>query len=228
MGLSDKLKLKERSRGFLSFALIFLFAGIYVSESTAKSAKVYGLWAVGGVALDEKQKQAQSPDGKLTVRFAQNGYELVLAGKKILRIPDTFSTPGVTEVAWSGNSRMFAVNGSDGGAVGDWHTVIYTLDDQDRPKAKHMVYVLAPYLRNFAHCEKLDHPGVADGINLGTAGWLNDDRELLIIAQVTPDTSCKNLSALKGFRVRVADWAVVEQIPERSLRRQWKKYLLFE
>jgi hypothetical protein len=55
-------------------------------------------------------------------------------------------------------------------------------------------------------------------VNLGVATWLNGGKGVLVILEVPPHSSCRNMGALVGYEVSLADLKIVERLPEATLR----------
>jgi len=123
------------------------------------------------------------------------------------------------EVLWSPDSNGFAINVSDGGLVGTWETHIYTIDQNGNPAPRNLQRLILPIVSKFLRCEPKE---VA---NFGIAAWLNGSKEVLMIAEVPPHSSCRNMGTLIGFRISVLSGKIIERISERELRRKWKSFL---
>ncbi|TAL04485.1 MAG: hypothetical protein EPO08_01230 [Rhodospirillaceae bacterium] len=183
-----------------------------------------GIWAAAGQMPNDygnaQRKDAWSPDHKLVVQegvYPPKGSDaLALVGKHATLLQDILALSPFLEVLWAPDSKSFVVNGSDGGQVGKWGVHFYTVDDEDRPVARDLANLIVPLVRDFPQCD-----GDAPYTNLGAVAWLNDGKELLVAAEVPGHSPCRNMGAVKAFRISVTSWKVIEQISAAKLRRDW-------
>jgi len=180
-----------------------------------------GLWAAFAkpayVGPELTPSDIPSPNGSVSVRASSLGLSLVSSGHSI-DLQGQLVNPGLTEVLWSPDSRDFVVNVSDGGLVGSWDTYFYSVDQNLRPVSHDIESPIKPIANRFAKCNP------AEQVNIGSVSWLNEGKELLLVAQVPPHSSCRNMGDIIGFRISVESWKVIEQdISEAKLRKRWGK-----
>jgi hypothetical protein len=125
----------------------------------------------------------------------------------------------LTEILWSPDSKAFVVNASNGGVVGTWNAYYYSIDAQGRPVSTNLQDSLSAMTQKIPHCDDQEKA------NVGVAGWLDGGKDLLVVAEVPPHSSCRNMGAIRGFRVEVAPWSIVGEISESKLRRDWGRLL---
>ena len=125
------------------------------------------------------------------------------------------ANPSLTEVIWSPDAAAFVVNSSEGGLVGTWGAYVRVLASDGSWAMRDVRRLIEPAAKGVVQCATDEVP------NLGAAGWLEEGRELLIVLEVPPHSSCRNLGALVGFRVSRRDWSILERIPESILRAKW-------
>jgi hypothetical protein len=132
------------------------------------------------------------------------------------------SAPGLdielAEIVRSPSGTAFALNGSDGGVVGTWDVRIFISRSAAAAERR-----LHPEVRqavdSFPQCEETEVP------NLGLAAWLKGGTEMLLIAEVPPHSSCRNMGSLRGLRVETATGRLLEQVPENVVRAKWGRTL---
>ena len=179
-----------------------------------------GIWAAAGQRLDQtgSPRQIQSPNKALAVRES-NGSLVVVARNRTTAIDAVPATPPLTEVLWAPDSLAFVVNASDGGVVGTWDAYLYSVADGAEPTARDLRRLVESQTQGIARCT------TDEVLNLGAIGWREKSRELLVLAEVPPHSSCQNPGAIFGFRVSVQDWKVLERIPETQVRSAWAQFL---
>jgi hypothetical protein len=198
---------------------ILLLLSAFALLPTSGSAA--GIWAAAGqtpfVSSSAPPIEILAPDGKVALRETEDG--LTFIGKKTVLLQEILSPPSLTEVLWSPDSKQFVVNASDGGAVGTWTAYYYWIDADGTPVSRNLVNLLAPMIEKFPDCDD------AERANIGAAGWLDDGKDLLVVVEVPPHSSCRNMGAIRGFRVAVTSWRVAGEISEVKLRQDWARAL---
>ena len=179
-----------------------------------------GIWAAHGKTLPPADTgSVPAPNRKYSIRENKDGYTTIVGPTGPIVLPEVLSPPALTEVLWSSDSRAFIINTSEGGGVGKWDAYLYSLSNTSRVTRRDLRVLIEPVVRAWPKC--VDPPYA----NLGAAAWLRNGRELLVIAEVPPHSSCQNMGALLGFRISVASWRILERISEDSLRTTWKAFL---
>ena len=123
------------------------------------------------------------------------------------------------EVLWSPDSQRFALNVSDGGVVGGWFAKVYWIDESGGVNQIDIGSEVLRLANSLPRCEE------REDANIGVVAWLDGGKELLLVAEVPPHSSCRNMGALQGFRVSATTGVVVEHISERQLRQKWNATL---
>ncbi len=174
--------------------------------------------ALGAVTgLDTK-----SPDGHATVTVHEdandNARAALVVGRHIYRLSqiDKLKTSAsLVDVKWSPDSQVVSLNVSDGGAVGDFHAMIYRLHGKDAPAFVDIEPLLAPYLRHFSHCDG------GPEINYVAAAWPAGGRQAAILASVPGHSLCRNMGDYKAFILDTRTWRIVKIIPQRQIPKTW-------
>jgi hypothetical protein len=121
---------------------------------------------------------------------------------------------GLTEVMWAPDAKHFAVNASDGGLVGSWNATVFAVRE-GRP------YRLPPLREVQLAANRLARCEAPESANLGVAAWLKGGAEMLVVAQVPPHSSCRNMGELHGWRVATASGRILESLSHAAMRRRW-------
>jgi len=185
-------------------------------------ANAQGIWSkTGGIPSVEAAagQNVFSPNAKRFVRATREGLRLGNSTDGSLQPLPTAAFPPLWEVVWAPDSKRVAVNFSDGGAVGTWDADIFEIDS-----AGHlMVFRLSERVRNaaksFPICES------PEDVNVALVGWSARGDAALLVAEVPPHSSCKNMGALRGFMVSLTSKKILEVMPESLLRRKWAKVI---
>ncbi|MFA7060097.1 MAG: hypothetical protein WC156_04690 [Pedobacter sp.] len=180
-----------------------------------------GIWAVGAkspyTGPDFIPTKITSPNGLASINASSEGLSFV--GKKAPIQLKVLINPPLTEVLWAPDSRGFTINVSDGGLVGTWEAHVYSIDQDGNPIPHNIRKLIFPITNKFLKCEPKE---VA---NFGITAWLNGSKEILIVAEVPPHSSCRNMGAIIGFQISVKSGKIIERISEKELRKKWKSYL---
>ena len=121
---------------------------------------------------------------------------------------------GLTEVMWAPDARHFVVNASDGGLVGSWNLTVFAV----RQGRAHRLPPLRDVQAAADRLTRCDTPEIA---NLGAAAWLKGGAEMLIVAQVPPHSSCRNMGQLHGYRVATGSGRILESYAYAAMRKRW-------
>lgn len=193
-----------------------------VSATPIASNECSGIWAASGetpfIAPNAALRDIFAPNGMVSIKATGEGLTVV-GRKQSTHLENVIGNPPVTEVLWSPDSRHFVVNESDGGVVGTWTTHFYTLDKSEHLISRDIASFIKPLANKMSKCES------AEEANIGTVAWLNGGKELLLVAEVPPHSSCRNMGEVAGFRVSIESWKVIERLSENKLRKKWVSVL---
>jgi hypothetical protein len=155
------------------------------------------------IAAPDKQWKIVSQDESVAIRG--RGKQALLAGLLINK--------PLIEALWSGDSRTVAINESDGGVVGSWAPHIFSIGAEGAVPRPDLVAAVSAEARSLPRCFDAEIP------NLGVSGWLKNGREVLMVAEVPPHSSCRNMGAITGYVVSVESGTIVKRLSESQLRR---------
>ncbi|MFZ6747154.1 hypothetical protein ACO0LC_28385 [Undibacterium sp. JH2W] len=188
----------------------------------AASHQCRGIFSAKAQRLfSEDTLQAQtlsSPDAVFTIQANETGVSVQKRGAQA-SILDVIPNPALMEVLWSGDSRYFAITVSDGGLTGTWATSLYSISGDGSTALFDLQNSIEQATKIFLRCGN----GEAEIANVGALAWLN--KELLVIAEVPPHSSCKNMGQILGFKVSLISQRITEVLSEKKLRAKWKKDL---
>lgn len=214
--------------GKYRFVIWSMLVAVAVASILFGGAEVFsndqwrGIWSANSkppyVGPEFTPVKIPSPNGTLSINATKEGLSLG-KGNKILSHLNILINPPLTEVLWAPDSHHFAVNVSDGGLVGTWETKVYTIDSDDRPIDLDIDKKIRSISANLFQCDSKEEP------NVGAVAWLDASKEILIVMEVPPHSSCRNMGHLFGFRVSVKSGKIVERISEAHLLKKWAHVL---
>jgi hypothetical protein len=136
-----------------------------------------------------------SPDHSSRVLLAKDfSFRVMKGGLEIgdVKIGDLSSN---IEILWAPNSRMFAINYSDGGAEGTFHAHVYRLDGGKITELGKPVKAAFDEFKQQFYCS-------TRGDNVFVEGWTADSQGLLVVGQVYPTSDCgENWGLEMGYLV---------------------------
>lgn len=200
-----------------------LLIGILFSKVTMANddTACNGIWSSFAKSPFIKQGQLReiiSPDGKYMIKASKNGLEFISENKSII-LDKVIGNPPVTEILWAKDSSKFIINESDGGTVGTWSTHLFYLDKDALPVPIDVQSAVIESVRELAQCDSHEQ------INMGTIAFSNNNKELFLIAEVPPHSSCKNMGEIAGFYISIASLKIVEQLSQNMIKENWNDYL---
>jgi hypothetical protein len=136
-----------------------------------------------------------SPDHSSRIVLAKDfSFRVINAGSEIgdVKISDLSSN---IEILWAPNSKMFAVNYSDGGAEGTFHAHVYRLDAGKITEFAQPVKAALDEFKQQFNCS-------TRGDNVFVEAWTADSQGLLVVGQVYATSDCgENRGLEKGYLV---------------------------
>ncbi|MHB8859984.1 MAG: hypothetical protein ACYC6Z_10980 [Thermoleophilia bacterium] len=212
---------------FSSLLILIAFVPETVGSTEISSRdRCTGYWAAGAVSPypdsgpsylepDFIPTNIPAPNGKFSIKATSGGLSLV--GKNSSTHIEAY--PPLMEVLWAPDSRNFVINVSNGGLVGHWDINFYSIDSDERPVYRDIQKKVRPIADKLLQCEPKQEA------NIGVVSWIKGGKDILIIAEVPPHSSCRNMGAIFGFRVSVKSGEIIERISENALRKKWTKAL---
>ncbi len=211
--------------------------GLWSLEATALS-----YWETVPLAEEWKNLTIPSPDREnaLIVRAGKDENELpqvfvmkhgeLLTGHVVLE-----SHP---EVAWSPDSRAFFVTYSDGGLVGSWHVLVYSVEGKTLTSIDVAKAVREDLVGRFPPCKTGGYKNLAcsdqeirafrkdlDWVNVAAIKWLGGSNKLLLVSQVPCSSRYGfNMCRYMGYIVSVPSGKILSRYSKRSFHKQWGRY----
>jgi hypothetical protein len=164
------------------FLFLLLSCCVFSCWATTEEGH-YSSLAVAVSDLAVRTHGLVSPNGESTLHVGHDQsvdccfpYRVWLSHKG-KRYSLSFGTYTDAEVVWAPDSSAFFVTYSDGGAVGTFHVLVYTIDDSGPHRSEPIPNgrkLLKP------HCRTPEYP------NVGGIGWGEDSHTLVIGVEVPP------------------------------------------
>ena len=171
------------------------FAGASANPRPAGTSLVCTKHAYELADFGDGLHSSPSPDHSSRVVLTKDfSFRVMKADLKIgdVEIRDLSSN---IEILWAPNSRMFAVNYSDGGAEGTFHAHVYRLDPGEITELSKPVKAAFDEFKQQFYCS-------IRGDNVFVEGWTADSQGLLVVGQVYATSDCgENRGLEKGYLV---------------------------
>ena len=167
--------------------------------SPAKAQRLYSNHATPASDIATMLHGLPSPDGRSVIHAREIASSSddswpfkiwVTAGGR--NYPLAFGTYVGTEVGWSPDSTAFFVTYSDGGAVGQFHALIYEIDSNGVHRSEP---VPNGSKLSKPHCSPPQEP------NVGAIKWGVGSQSLFIAVEVPPHSSCASMGTFRVFEI---------------------------
>ncbi len=174
---------------------------LYTSGSTSKPGK--------------RQVQVVSPDKKKLLIVQGAALEVVVDGK---RLPgaNRFGLPPLAEVVWSPDSRAFAITWSDGGDVGTWRVNVFWIGQNAVRYTDPTPQVQTEFMGTYRCAGSTNQVP-----NIAALDWANGSADLLLVAQVPPDSSCRQMGRIDGYLVAARTGAILGRYSQEQFLKRW-------
>ncbi len=202
-------------RNLVNLCLVFSILFFVCDKASAG----HGEWArdASEVTSSPGKLKIPAPDHNKVLMI--NGIAFyVMVGDRILKGTEKEGVLQPAEIIWSPDSSAFVITASDGGAVGTWFISVYLLENDSVRYAD----VAQEVIRHFKRYYKCDEP---EEPNVGAVKWLNDSKQLLLVAEVPPHSTCREMGKFKGYIVDIPSGGILEEIDEKDVRLNWSGYL---
>ncbi|MBI4525852.1 MAG: hypothetical protein HY695_18805 [Deltaproteobacteria bacterium] len=168
-------------------------------------------------APEPRKIQFTAPDKKTVAVIDGTNLFVVRGGNKLSGIEDEgFLDPA--ELGWASDSKGFFVTWSDGGSVGWWQTFVY-LVEKERVRRINVTKEVEREFKKHYKCTDSEDP------NIGAIKWLKGSRNLLVVAEVPPHSTCPQMGLFMGYIVSVPSGKILEQFSQQRLKSVWGRYL---
>lgn len=205
----------KKYKGFLFLLICFLYAGAAFSKC------LNCIWSADFSPLYNPNQEnpplsITSPDKKHTVTNQDNALFFISTGNE--ETLSTYVSPGLIEMSWAKDSKSFAINYSDGSYVGSWNVDYYVIKPNNHLKRIDITGKAKTLSKEFAQCDEPEE------LNFALLTWLQP-QEAILVAEVPPHSTCKNMGALQGFRMNLSKVEILEVYDEETLREKWNDVL---
>jgi hypothetical protein len=179
------------------------------------SAEAVYLWPgdtdIADAPKGPRLAEVWSPDHQHVLSVSDN--HLTVRDKVGSALSHPLAIEDLAEVEWSPDSRVFVVTQSNGGLVGTWSTEAYAVTPQGSVQQLDVEHAVTARFQ-------FNHEVCSETPNVGSGGWLNP-RVLLVVIEVPPHSSCRDMGHLWGYEVSVIDGRILQVYDDLQLRRKY-------
>jgi hypothetical protein len=100
-------------------------------------------------------------------------------------------------------------------ALSGWDVDIFEVNSAGQVLRFKVSELIRSAARSFPVCD------APEDVNVALVSWSPQADIALLVAEVPPHSSCKNMGALRGFRIALMSKKILEVMPEPVLRRKW-------
>jgi hypothetical protein len=162
--------------------------------------------------FDEGNRTVVSPNGKRMVLLAKTFTFEVLEGKQALGRVEFKDLNSNVRIQWSPDSDKLAITYSDGGAIGLYHSHVYSVAANGMNELKDVSEVPFKDFKRDFYCPER-------GNNISVLGWQSDSTAVLFVAQVYPTGDCgKAAGSEAGYLVDLKG-NIERQFGEEEIKR---------
>lgn len=202
---------------FLLLPATLLALTFFYNRANAEEAE----WSREAISLpqdaENRRMEVISSDGRK--KAVIDGVKLsVLINGKYLHGIENAGINTLAELQWSPDSTALFVTESYGGAVGDWHAILYLIEGSVVRRLDVTKQVVNSFKKHY-RCKEPEEP------NIGAIKWFNGAKKLLIVAEVPPHSSCPEMGKIRGYIVEIPTGGIFQEFDEKRLRTEWGDYL---
>jgi hypothetical protein len=190
-------------------------------RSIAESGPTQGIWARDAVSLvadpEKRHILVRAPDKKKSVAISGLGIN-VRSDERSLEGVEEAGVDTLAELAWAPDSLAFFITESDGGDVGTWGVRVFLISKNKVKQVDVTRRVVSSFRRTYK-CASPEEP------NVGAVGWLKGSKELLLVAEVPPHSTCPEMGKVRGYVVKVPGGTIQRELSSAKLKKDWGSYL---
>lgn len=213
---------------FLWFLVVATQGGCDNILLGAKASPTPGVWSSKGIylsyglgALDcpgiYRIRDVPSPNSKYKIHLSSEPEFTASvqenAGAALER-ESAIKLPTLSEILWSDDSSAFAVTSCDGGWVGGWSVKVFMIRNGQTRRVDVSGEASTDVMRRYKCAER-------EGPNFGAVAWMHGAGQLVLVAQVPPHSSCRDMGKLFGYMVSVPRGGILRRYSESELRNTW-------
>ncbi len=212
MDLYPKLTRRKMLPIFLT-AILFtsLLSKVLSAQTLPTDANAYAVSSRTFDLADFGRPSAKvySPDGKRSIRLAQDGRFEVLDGVFPVTSISVKELSSNIEVGWSPDSTQFFISWSNGGAIGAFVSRVFRIESGK------VTELNAPQVACDAF--KIKHFCPQRGMNNEyVLGWSADSKNLFLVLEVYPTSDCKEPSLFRGYLMDAGSGIILRMFSERE------------
>jgi hypothetical protein len=170
-----------------------------------------------------------APHDHLMAVYVSNDQWTLVAGEKKFRLPmpSSYVSFYPAELSWAPDGNAFYITQSDATSeIDGFHTEVFTVSDaRANPGPDITQEVLARF--HLTHrCSLAFDGGVRyddSDANIAGLAWADGSSQLVVVAEVPPDSSCGTRGYFGGYLVRVTDGKILRTYSPLELHRRWRK-----
>ncbi|HEV2489187.1 MAG TPA: hypothetical protein VGT03_05225 [Candidatus Acidoferrales bacterium] len=121
------------------------------------------------------------------------------------------------EVLWSPDSKAFAETYSDGGAVGQFHVLIYYANGSRVIEPTNQV--TEEFLSHPRSCFSPEDP------NIAAIEWIKDSSEILVAAETLPHSNCDNMGTFRAYMIHLPDGNILRSYGQLEAKKLFWKHM---
>jgi len=219
--------IRSSLRRTLPWCSLLLWASFVGAHSKTSSDISRGEFSADATSLGESKAPRRftiiSPDTQNSIIVHDSGegqspgFEAFMTlGEKRLPLFDGQVDP---EVLWSPDSKAFAETYSDGGAVGQFHVLIYYIGHRGLRTVEPTARVTQDFLSHPHYCYWDEDP------NIGAVAWLQNSSRLLVAAEFPPHSNCEEMGMFRAYEITVPSGQIIKSYDQLTAKRLFWPHL---
>lgn len=201
----------------------FLCLLIAVSPSVQSGNKGFSSLSTSNCSLDNAgpSEEIFSPDRRNKITFSgdQDGDTVVTLINTAGSFPIPLADWPCPDFLWAPDSKAFFANYSDGGSVGNFHVMVFWIDEEGISSITPIQAVREDFVANYPKCYEPEEPNFA-GIN-----WIDGSRKLLIAAEVLPHSNCDMMGTFKAYEVEAKTGVIITEYSQMQAKQNFWSWL---
>lgn len=223
-------------KGKLCSAVVFLAIASFVQGAECPATGKPGIWSKQALYLCShdtgkappndlaRDIRVYSPDRRKAVDVTNDKWFVEVDGKRLEGGMGAVSYYPA-ELSWAPDSRAFYITESDATSeIDGFHTDVYRVrDDRIEPLAdvNRVVHEAFDHRHNCVteFRGKKYNENIA---NIAGIAWVKGSDELLVVAEIVPDSDCGPRGYFGGYLLSTANGRILQQYSPKELGRDWK------
>lgn len=171
---------------------------------------------------EESRNLSVNAFSRETVFHVVNGRWWVTVNGKPQSLNSKHSHVGCpADVGWSPDSKALYITQSDGEIAG-FHTEVFLLADRLEELTPGINSVIErDFTRDHGCIQRIKGKLVTEEPNIAGLRWVRDHDQLLLVAEVRPDSLCGHRGYFAGYLLEIPTGKIIERYSPGELNRQW-------